>query len=180
MVLPSRHLSPEYRKRTHEHPEPFTIEAEYANKEDIKEQIHELLYSFRRLYMPDLQKELEGYPDEFQAIERESEIAELTLQSIFPDRLEAKPKYLRGKWGGTSNLTCEEIEAKLQSLAEGLSWPEGAADGKWLSTAADATECHEKVAKFMEDGLWPLTNVVRCAHDAHCPASYKIFLTDFR
>ena len=104
--------------------------------------------------------------DDFQAIERESEIAMLTLQSIFPNRDEMKPEYLRGEWGGTPNLTGEEIEAKLQSLAEGLSWPEGAADGKWSSTATDATECHEKVAKFMEDGLWPLTNVVRYAHDA--------------
>ncbi len=130
--------------------------------------------------MPGLKDELNESDDDFRAIERESEIAMSTLQSIFPDRLEAEPKYLRGKWGGTSNLTCEEIEAELQSLAEGLRWPEGAADGKWLSTAADAMECHEKVAKFMEDGLWPLTNVVRCAHNAHCQASYKIFFTDFR
>ena len=130
--------------------------------------------------MPGLQDELTESDDNFRAIERESEVALLTLQSIFPGRREAEPNYLRGKWGGKSNLTCEEIEAKLQSLAEGLSWPEGAAEGKWVSTAADATECHEKVAKFMEDGLWPLTNVVRCAHDAHYPASYKIFSTDFR
>ena len=115
--------------------------------------------------MPGLKEELAESDDSFRAIERESEVAMLTLQSIFPDLPEAQPDYLRGKWGGKSDLTCEDIEAKLQSLAEGLSWPEGAADGKWLSTAADATECHEKVAKFMEDGLWPLTNVVRCAHD---------------
>ena len=95
----------------------------------------------------------------------------LTLQSIFPDRREAQPEYLRGEWGGTSNLTFEEIEAELQSLAEGLSWPEGAVNGKWLSTAADAKECHKKVEKFMKDGLWPLTNVVRCVRDAHCLAS---------
>lgn len=121
--------------------------------------------------MPGLQDEITDSDDKFRAIERESEIAMLTLQSIFPNRPEVKPNYLRGKWGGTSNLTGEEIEAELQSLAEGLSWPEGASDGKWLSTAADAADCHEKVAKFMEDGLWPLTNVVRCVHDAHCLAS---------
>ena len=130
--------------------------------------------------MPGLKDELSESDDNFRAIERESEIAMMTLQSIFPGRREAETDYLRGKWGGTSNLTCEEIEAKLQSFAEDLSWPEGAADGKWLSTAVDATECHEKIAKFMEDGLWPLTNVVRCAHNAYCPARYKIFFTDFR
>ena len=133
--------------------------------------------------MPGLKEELAESDDNnnnFRAIQRESETAMLTLQSIFPGRREAEPNYLRGEWGGNSNLTCGQIEAELQSLAEGLSWPEGAADGKWLSTAADATECHEKVAKFMEDGLWPLTNVVRCAHDAHYSASYKIFFTDFQ
>lgn len=134
---------------------------EYATKEEIKEQIHELLYSFRLLYMPGLRDELSDSDDKFRAIERESKIARLTLQSIFPGRREAQPEYLRGEWGGTSDLTCEKIEAELQSLAEGLSWPEGAANGRWSSTAADATECHDKVAKFMKDGLWPLTNVVR-------------------
>ena len=142
------------------------MEAEYSTEEEIKEQIHELLYSYRRLYMPGLKEELAESDDSFRAIERESEVALLTLQSIFPGRPEAKPDYLRGKWGGKSDLTCEDIEATLQRMAKGLSWPEGAAVGKWLSTAADATECHEKVAKFMEDGRWPLTNVVRCGHDA--------------
>ena len=115
--------------------------------------------------MPGLEDELAQSDDDFRAIERESKTAMLTLQSIFPNRDETEPEYLRGEWGGAPNFTGEEIEDKLQSLAEGLSWPEGAADGKWLSTAANATECREKVAKFMKDGLWPLTNVVRCAHD---------------
>ena len=130
--------------------------------------------------MPGLKEELAESGDNFGALERESETAMLTLQSIFPGRREAEPNYLRGEWGGNSNLKCGQIEAELQSLAEGLSWPEGAADGKWLSTAADAAECRKKVAKFMKDGLWPLTNVVRCAHDARYSASYKIFFTDFQ
>ena len=119
--------------------------------------------------MPGLEDDLDE--NKLQAIKRESENAMLTLRSIFPGRCEVKPEYLRGEWGGTSNLTCEKIEAELQSLAEGLSWPEGAANGKWVSTAANAKECHDKVEKFIEDGLWPLTNVVRCALDAHCLAS---------
>lgn len=122
--------------------------------------------------MPRLEDEFKKCDDDkFLAIKRASENALLTLQSIFPGRCEAKPDYLRGDWGGTSNLTCEEIEARLQSLAEGLSWPEGAANGKWSSAAANATKCHEKVENFMKDGLWPLTNVVRCAPNVHCLAS---------
>ena len=121
--------------------------------------------------MPGLKEELGDSRDKLLAIKRESETALVTLQSIFPNRCEVKPEYLRGEWGGTSNLTCEKIEAELQSLAEGLSWPEGAANGKWSCTAANAMECHDKVEKFMEGGLWPLTNVVRYALDAHCLAS---------
>ena len=130
--------------------------------------------------MPGLKDELAESDDSFRAIERESEIAMSTLQSIFPGRPEANSDYLRGTWGGKSNLTCDKIEAKLQSLAEGLSWPEGAADGKWLSTAADAIECHKKVAKFREDGLWPLTNVVRCAHDALARQATRSSILTFR
>ena len=119
--------------------------------------------------MPGSQAELSN-PDKFQVAERESENAISTLQTIFPAWREPDSDYLPSEWGGTSSLTCEEIEAELQNLAKHLSWPTEVADGKWLSTAADAAECHQKVADFMKHGLWPLTNVVRCAHDAHCPA----------
>ena len=96
-------------------------------------------------------------------IEKQSNIALSTLQSIFPGRPESKPEYLRGAWGGTSNLAFEEIEDTFQSLAESLNWPAGAdlENGRWQSTAVTAEECRCKVAEFMEDGLWPLTNVVR-------------------
>ena len=129
--------------------------------------------------MPGSKAELSD-PDIYQVAKRESDNAISTLQSIFPAWRETESDYLPGEWGGASDLTCGEIEAELQILAKDLSWPTGAADGKWLSTAADAAECHQKVAEFIKHGLWPLTNIVRCAHDAHCPASYKIRFTDSR
>ncbi len=151
----------EYRKRTPEHLEPFTIEVEYANPEEIKEQLHELLFSYRHIYTPGLQEELSESDDEYRNIERKSEVALSTLQSIFPDCPETGENHLRGTWGGTSDKTFEETESRLQSLAQDLRWPAGAENGRWLSTANDAAECHEQVAQFMENGLWPLTNIVR-------------------
>lgn len=134
---------------------------EYANPEEIQEQLHELLFSYRHIYRPGLQEELSESDDEYRSIEKKSEVALSTLQSIFPDCPETEEGHLRGSWGGTSESTFEEIETDLQALAQGLQWPIGAVNGFWLSTAKDAEQCHEKVAQFMANGLWPLTNIVR-------------------
>ena len=144
----------EYRKRKPNHTDSFTIEVEFANPEEINDQIHELLFSFRELYKEGV---MEESADVYQEIERHSEIAFNTLQSIFPNRPEIEVGHLKG----TEDHSFEEIENGLRSLAQGLQWPEGSVNGKWTSTAANARECHDKVAYFMKNGLWPLTNIVR-------------------
>lgn len=146
----------EYRKRKPSHTDDFTIEVEFANPKEINEQIHELLFSFRELYRGGLEEE--AADDVYQGIEKRSEIALNTLQSIFPNIPETEAGHLKG----TEGHTFEEIESGLQHLAEGLRWPEGSVNGKWTSTAASARECHDQVAHFMQNGLWPLTNIVRC------------------
>ena len=128
---------------------------EFANPEEINEQIYELLLSFRELYKEGVKEE--SADDVYQEIERNSEIAFNTLQSIFPNRPQTEVGHLKG----TEGHSFEEIENGLQRLAQGLQWPEGSVNGKWTSTAANARECHDKVAHFMRNGLWPLTNVVR-------------------
>lgn len=139
----------------------FTIEVEFANPEEINEQIHGLLFSFRELYREGVKEE--SADDVYQEIEKHSEVAFNTLQSIFPNRPETETGHLKGIEGHT----LEEIEDDLRRLAQDLQWPEGSVNGKWTSTAANAKECHEKVALFMENGLWPLTNIVRCVR---CPS----------
>lgn len=148
----------EYRKRKANHTDNFTIEVEFATPEEINEQIHELLFSFRELYGEGL--EAEGSDDLYRSIEKRSEIALSTLQSIFPNSPETDAEHLKG----TRGHTFEQIEGGLQRLAEGLTWPEGSVNGKWTSSAIDASRCHDQVAQFMQNGLWPLTNIVRCAH----------------
>ena len=145
----------EYRKRKPNHTDNFTIEVEFANPEEINEQIHELLFSFRELYKEGVKEE--SADDVYQEIERHSEIAFNTLRSIFPNRPETEVGHLKGIEGHSF----EEIEIGLRRLAQGLQWPEGSVNGKWTSTAANARECHDKVAHFMNYGLWPLTNIVR-------------------
>lgn len=139
---------------------PFTIEAEYCNKDEVDDQLQELLFSYRELYQPGLGKELEDNEQQYREIERKSEIAFLTLQSIFPDC----PKITSEKLQGNGDGAFKRILDRLRRLAKKIEWPSGAADGKWTATAASSAECHEKVAYFMQNGLWPLTNVVRYAY----------------
>lgn len=150
---------------------PFAIEVEYANPEEILEQLRELLFRYRQIYRPGLQEELSESDADYRDIEKKSELAFSTLQTIFPDCPEIEEGHLRGSWGGASDRTTQEIESDLQSLARDLQWPTGANNGLWHSTADNAEECYKKVEQFMEKKRWPLTNVVR--HAAHFPYSWR-------
>ncbi|KAL8696199.1 MAG: hypothetical protein Q9224_002922 [Gallowayella concinna] len=147
----------EYHRRSPYHSAPFTIEVEYCNPEEIDEQLHELLVSYRELYQPGLEKELENNEQLYREIETKSGVAASTLESIFPKRPEVTPIHLRDESEGAF----ERIYGELKRLAALIEWPSGAVNGKWEATASSASECHDKVAHFMEQGLWPLTNIVR-------------------
>lgn len=147
----------EYHRRSSQHAAPFTIEVEYCNETEIDEQLHELLVSYRELYQPGLEKELENNEGLYREIETKSTVAASTLQSIFPDHPEVAPTQLRDQGEGAF----ERILHDLKRLASLIQWPSDAANGKWTATATSPSECHDKVAYFMEKGLWPLTNIVR-------------------
>ena len=104
-----------------------------------------------------MEQELDESEKEFQNIEKRSEIALATLESIFGQVPEVDPQRLRDFTDGA----LEGLHADLKFLARGLRWPDGAENGRWATTAVDAQECQEKVGIFMENGLWPLTNIVR-------------------
>lgn len=133
----------EYRRRTPQHIAPFTIEADFSNEEEIQNQLYELLLSYRAVFSLDQNEDVL----EYQHLEKESEVALSTLQSIFPGKPETSPENLR--------VDFEVAYTGLKRLASGLRWPAGA------STAANAKECSDKVAEFMKDGLWPFTDVIR-------------------
>ncbi|CAD6572450.1 MAG: hypothetical protein ASARMPRED_005340 [Alectoria sarmentosa] len=114
----------EYRKRTPNRTD-NTLEVEFANPEEINEQIHELLFSFREVYRKGLEEATAD--DVYQGIEKRSEIALNTLQSIFSNRPETDAEYPKG----TDGHTFEQIESGLRSLAGDLGSPEGSIYGKW-------------------------------------------------
>ncbi|KAL8846664.1 MAG: hypothetical protein Q9221_008271 [Calogaya cf. arnoldii] len=147
----------EYHRRSSQHTAPFTLEVEYCNETEIEEQLHELLVSYRELYQPGLEEALENDPSVYREIEKKSAVAASTLQSIFPDHPEVAPHQLRDQSEGAF----ERILDELKRLASRIQWPTDAVNGRWTATATTSSECHEKVAYFMEKGLWPLTNMVR-------------------
>ncbi|KAL8868691.1 MAG: hypothetical protein Q9174_004824, partial [Haloplaca sp. 1 TL-2023] len=147
----------EYHRRSYQHDAPFTIEVEYCNAAEINEQLHELLISYRELYQPGIEKELENNEQLYQKIEKKSSVAASTLQSIFPNHPGVTPNRMKDQTEGAF----ERIFEDLKRLASLLEWPRDAVNGRWTSTAGNAAECHDKVDMFMKKGLWPLTNVVR-------------------
>ncbi len=147
----------EYRYRLRQHSVPYTIEVEYCTDTEIDEQLQELLVSYRDRWRPGLEQELDESEKEFQNIEKRSEVALATLESIFGQVPEIDSQRLRDFTDGAF----EGLHEDLKFLARGLRWPDGAENGRWATTAVDAEECQEKVGIFMENGLWPLTNIVR-------------------
>lgn len=113
--------------------------------------------SYRQPYQQGLLAKLGELSAEYQRLESQSEVALATLQSIFPDRKETSPIYLQDTLDGAFR----RILDTLKQLASELRWPPGAVDGKWVSTAKTAIECNKKVDLFKQEGLWPLTEVVR-------------------
>lgn len=146
----------EYRYRTTQHTAPFTIEVEYCTETEIDDQIYESLISYRDLWRPGIEEEIIS-AQEFSIIEKKSGEAISILQSIFGDIEHLEPRRLQD----FSQGALEKTYVELKALAKNLRWPDGAENGKWSSTAGDDRECQGKVGLFKEDGLWPLTNVVR-------------------
>ncbi|KAI4126304.1 MAG: hypothetical protein LQ338_003813 [Usnochroma carphineum] len=100
----------EYHRRSPWHTAPFTIEAEYCDQEEINNQLHELLTSYRELYQPGLDKELEDNEQLYREIRRKSEVAFVTLQSNFPDHPELTHSYLRDEAAGAFERILENLK----------------------------------------------------------------------
>ena len=73
-------LVTDYRYRQPRHnTTPFTIEVEYCTKEEIDEQLQELLIGYRDRWRVGLEQELSDSDKDFQAIEKRPEVTLETL-----------------------------------------------------------------------------------------------------
>jgi hypothetical protein len=148
----------EYRQKSPEHTAPITVEVEHLSASEIDELIKELVWNYRKLYLPDVEDENVS-AEEYQQYQRESELAWYTLEAAFKHRREFKQDLLRDMSDGAA----DKITGQLISWTEDLEWPEGngSANGVWKSTAQTAEECCEKTTAFMQDRLWPFTKLIR-------------------
>ena len=148
----------EYRQKSAEHSAPITVEVEHLSSSEIDELIKELVWNYRKLYLPGVEDDTVS-AEEYQQYQRESDLAWNTLEAAFKHRREFKQDLLRDMSDGA----VDRIVGQLISWTEDLEWPEGNgnANGVWKSTAQTAEECCEKTTAFMGDRLWPFTKIIR-------------------
>jgi len=146
----------EYYQKAPEHTAPFTIEVEHLSAPAIDEMINELVWSYRRLYMPSVESESTSAAEYAQYV-RESAQAWSALESAFGHHREFREEMLRDMSDGA----LERATDKLTQWSREIEWPGGGRDGHWQSTADTADDCCKKTGAFMEDKYWPFTKVIR-------------------
>jgi hypothetical protein len=125
----------------------------------MKELIEELVWSYRKLYLPSTADE-DVPAEEYQKIQRESAIAQCALDAAFGDRPGYNQTVLRDMSDGAS----DQVIALLMQWTEEIEWPNDgdmSTKGFWRSTAQNAEEACQKTEAFMNDKLWPFTNIIR-------------------
>jgi hypothetical protein len=146
----------EYRQKKPCHSAPFTIEAEYLSSTEIEELIKELLWSFRRAFIPH-SKEDKPSKDEQERIEKESEQAWSALEAAFGH----KDCFSRAFVSNMSEGASAKITKEVLNWTEEIEWPDDGESGLWEDTAETVEECSEKTSIFMENRLWPFTKIIR-------------------
>ncbi|RFU23756.1 hypothetical protein B7463_g12581, partial [Scytalidium lignicola] len=148
----------EYRQKLTRHTAPITIEVERLSSSEIHELVKELVWNYRKLYLPSFGEE-KVHAEDYWENKRQSEMAWSILEAAFKHRREFKQDLLRDMSEGAT----EGIVSQLTQWTEELEWPEGSvrANALWKSTAETAEECCDKTAAFAHDKLWPFTKVIR-------------------
>lgn len=146
----------EYRARKPDQTARYAIRVQCSTIEHIKEQLNELLYDLRAFHEPGLLEQVSDGSDEYKALQRKSEVAFSTIESLFPDKEDASLESLLEQ----GSRTIQEIRNSLHALADAISWPDGFASGIWEATADSARECRQQISQFMENNFWPLIDRV--------------------
>ncbi len=121
----------------------------------MKELMEELVWSYRQLYLPNIEQE--ASLEDYKRYKAESEHAWSALEAAFGHRPEFRKEFLRDE----SAEAADKIVTQLLDWTKDLDWPEGGNNGVWNSTAETAEDCCDKTAVFMKDRLWPFTKIIR-------------------
>jgi hypothetical protein len=142
------------------------VEVEYLSGVAMEDHIKELLWSFRRAFLPDAKDSLTA------ADLKEIKEAWSALESTFRSEKEFNRKFLSDKSEGAF----EKIADQLIKWTKTIPWPTGASDGNWMTYAETAEELYTKTSLFMQDRVWPLTKIMRYGLENYVPGKYDTSL----
>ncbi|KAF3397951.1 Nuclear GTPase SLIP-GC [Penicillium rolfsii] len=155
----------EYRQKDLGQTQRIKIEVEYLSKSASREHIKELLWSYRRRYLPDIPESsssaTESKPDDAK-FAVESEQALVALKAAFGSEEGFNLNFL----GDQSEGALERITDQLIQWSANIPWPSGNTDGKWTTYAENADECYELTKPFVRGRLWPFARIIRVYIDA--------------
>ena len=143
--------------------EPIGIAVDYHSKSEIQEHIKELLWNYRRIFLPgavelkNKKVKTESEIKDYIQYERESEQAWSALEAAFKHRREFSRTFL----SDMSDGALERTTNTLVQWTESIQWPGASTVGRWTTSAQDADECYQKTSDFMRDRLWPFTKIIR-------------------
>ncbi|CAG9981490.1 unnamed protein product [Clonostachys byssicola] len=146
----------EYRLKEPQHMAPITLEVEYMSKYEMEEVLSELLWSYRLLYLPNVQSNKTS-TKVYERYTRESAQAWSALEAAFKHKSEFNESFLLDMSDGA----IDRIESQLITWSREIEWPAGGANGIWRSTAVTPRECCEKTDIFMSNRYWPFTKIIR-------------------
>lgn len=144
----------EFRQRPPQQQEPFVVEVEYLDESKMEETISELLISYRRFYLPDVET-LES--EDYKRIQDESTVAWSTLQAAFDNKMGFDEELFRDH---THEGEFKALNLLLQWSQE-LDWPEEERNGLWSFASHSVDDCRKVVRELMRNRIWPFTKVIR-------------------
>ncbi|OQD86148.1 hypothetical protein PENANT_c008G00195 [Penicillium antarcticum] len=136
----------EYRQRRLGQTERFMIEVEYLSDASIRDHIQELVWSFRRMILPDVAANL----------------AWASLNTAFGHKKKFDREFLLNQSEGAF----ERITNLLYQWTASIPWPEGGKNGKWTAFAKTTDECYEMTRLFTHQMMWSFTKIIRVYTDA--------------
>ena len=129
----------------------FKFEVELYNESESDKMLKELVWSYRRLYLPDVGGKS---AEDFNQISKEHKIAWSSLNAAFGHHQELKS--LCDRQGQD-----EALVETLQQWKNELIWPFDHKEGKWSDLMDKPEACAKMTEKLMQNQFWPFVKVIR-------------------
>lgn len=154
----------EFRNVDDNHQNPFTIEVDFMNTDEVKELLEELLRCFRLYYTKEYRQVRDE--EERERIEKSSTRAWKTLKSIFPNQPCLSHDFLSGDADGAESRILRTLEEWANAGA--IHRPGGPGVLQYSVTASHLDKCKEHLDMLTTDhpdknrpAIWPFIKLIR-------------------